>query len=105
MEALEKLRLDYDLTLVEVVRLLRSALALSPTSRLKTTGTIIDKLKRERTRLSTMQDVAGARIVVGDLAEQDRVVAAICSLISRSDVVDRRERPNHGYRAVKDFTK
>lgn len=47
-----------------------------------------------------MQDVAGARIVVGHLAEQDRVVAAICSLISGSDVTDRRERPNHGYRAV-----
>lgn len=101
LDALERLRIDYDPMLVEIVQRLRSELELAPTSRLKTTGTILDKLKREQTRLSTMQDIAGARIVIpGDLTEQDRVVAAIGSLFPESDVIDRRTRPTHGYRAV-----
>lgn len=48
------------------------------TSRLKTTATIIDKLRREKTRLSKMQDIAGVRFVRDmTLDEQDTIVSAI----------------------------
>jgi hypothetical protein len=74
---------------------------LRPTSRLKTVGTILEKLRRERTRLSTMQDIAGVRLVVdGGRSGQDRVVQAIQERFPGAKVVDRRETPSHGYRAV-----
>lgn len=101
LEMLQRLRLDYDPPLDEVGRVLRERLGLQATSRLKTIGTIVDKLRRERTRLSTMQDIAGARIVVnGGLARQDAVARAIDALFFGAKVVDRRSRPSHGYRAL-----
>lgn len=107
LETLQSLRLEYDPYLVQVEQVLRAELGLAATSRLKTVGTIVDKLKRDRTRLSTMQDIAGIRIVAGRglpsehvLAVQDRVVNSICELFPDRQVIDRRMRPSHGYRAV-----
>lgn len=75
--------------------------ALSPTTRPKTIWTTIQKLKRERSRLSTVQDLVGARIVLeGGLMMQDDVVEAVGGRFDEYDVVDRREKPTHGYRAV-----
>ncbi len=55
-------------------------------------------------RLSQMQDLAGARIVVRDRLAQDKAVRIIgedCAASGRTcKVMDRRERPSHGYRAV-----
>lgn len=51
-------------------------------------------------RLSQMQDIAGCRIVVTDVVEQDRVLAELARLFSRATLDDRRGRPSHGYRAV-----
>jgi ppGpp synthetase/RelA/SpoT-type nucleotidyltranferase len=71
-----------------------------PTSRLKTVGTIIEKLVRDRTRLSTMQDIAGVRIVEDvSLDQQDEIVATIQGSLGGT-VIDRRRDPTHGYRAV-----
>jgi len=39
-------------------------------------------------------------LIVADIAEQDRLVASLIELFSESTVVDRREKPSHGYRAV-----
>lgn len=76
-------------------------LEMRPTSRLKTEDTTIEKLRRERTRLSTIQDLAGIRVVGDwDLDEQDEVVEAIASAFEKARLDDRRERPSHGYRAV-----
>lgn len=47
-----------------------------------------------------MQDIAGCRIVVSDVLEQDRVVARIQSTFGRVSTFDRRERASFGYRAV-----
>jgi ppGpp synthetase/RelA/SpoT-type nucleotidyltranferase len=47
-----------------------------------------------------MQDIAGCRVVVTDLAEQDRTVAAIEAAFDRVTLLDRRRKPSHGYRAV-----
>lgn len=74
---------------------------LAPTSRVKSIGTLIEKLDRG-TSFKSVQDVAGIRIVVDGLrADQDLVVDRIVAeWPSRSRVIDRRDQPNHGYRAV-----
>jgi ppGpp synthetase/RelA/SpoT-type nucleotidyltranferase len=75
-----------------------------PTPRVKTTGTLVDKLRRETARLSQVQDLAGARIIVADRTEQDEAVAAITHLFQsqghKCELSDRLERPSHGYRAL-----
>lgn len=99
---LQQLRADHDEALTLVADRIR-ARGLSLTQRVKTEGTILDKLKRERTRLSRMQDIAGVRIVTEPglgLVKQDEVVATVESLFPDAIVVDRRKEPNHGYRAV-----
>lgn len=71
--------------------------------RLKTTGAIVEKLRRIKTRLSQMQDVAGCRIVVSETVEQERVEHAIKAAFPSAEFEDRRVRPSHGYRAVHAF--
>jgi putative GTP pyrophosphokinase len=73
----------------------------SPTGRTaKATHSIVEKLRRESIRLSQMQDIAGCRVVVQDMMEQDRTVEALCTAFPGASVVDRRANPSHGYRAV-----
>jgi putative GTP pyrophosphokinase len=84
-----------------VISSIRQQLALEPTGRrAKSTGAIVDKLRRESIRLSQIQDIAGCRLVVSDLAEQDRVVTSLETSFDNVDIVDRRDKPSHGYRAV-----
>jgi ppGpp synthetase/RelA/SpoT-type nucleotidyltranferase len=78
---------------------------LEATTRVKTTGTLIDKLRRDRVTLRGIHDLAGARIVVdGGRLEQDRVTARIIDEFvsgpKRPIKKDRRETPSFGYRAV-----
>lgn len=83
------------------VSTIRSELRLAPTGRpSKSTNAIRDKLIRSSTRLSQMQDVAGCRLIVGNSREQDEVVKRLVAMFPGSAVVDRRERPSNGYRAV-----
>jgi hypothetical protein len=93
--------LDYDRALAAVASDLRS-IGLDPTTRLKTSGTIIDKLRRDSPMdLRHIRDLAGARIVRPmTLDDQDTVAASITELWPASEVIDRRETPSHGYRAV-----
>jgi len=88
-------------TLEIVARQLRE-IGLSPTTRIKNTGTIIEKLKRESTlKLSKIQDLAGARIVRSmTLDEQDEIVSMIIGKWPSAKVKDRRVSPTYGYRAV-----
>ena len=89
-------RPDYDL----VVAVLRSAIGIDVSGRpAKSTTAIVEKLKRSSMRLSQMQDIAGCRTVVVDLAEQDRLVSVIAEKVACL-VSDRRLQPSHGYRAV-----
>ena len=74
-------------------------------TRVKTTTTLAEKLRRERSmRLSRVQDLAGARITVSDRIAQDEARDAIArhfeGLGCPCRVVDRRATPSHGYRAV-----
>jgi putative GTP pyrophosphokinase len=71
---------------------------------LKTTEAIIAKLVRERTRLSLMQDIAGARIIVAGPALQEPLCELLLRLFRDSDARvtkdSREEADRFGYRAV-----
>jgi len=85
----------------EVVGRIRDELGLEPTGRpAKSTTSIIDKLQRESIRLSQMQDIAGCRLTVDDISAQDEVVTQLKNLFRKLTIVDRRQHPSHGYRAV-----
>ncbi len=78
-----------------------------PTTRVKTTGTLTEKLVREHgIQLTRINDVAGARIVVaGGRASQAEAVSAIVKNFTSSgekqpQIIDRRSDPRQGYRAV-----
>lgn len=84
-----------------VFAVMRERLGSEPTGRpAKSTAAIIDKLRRESIRLSQIQDIAGLRLVVPDIAAQDEAVERLAGSFERLTVVDRRSRPSHGYRAV-----
>lgn len=96
---------DYRLSFREayefVVTRIRERLGLEATGRpAKSTSSIIEKLRRETIRLSQMQDIAGCRMIVEDLAAQDSTVAAFQAEFKDSTLVDRRKHPSYGYRAV-----
>ena len=84
-----------------------TSIGLSATSRVKTRGVLIEKLRREHgMNLARVQDMAGARTVIeGGWAEQDAVVKQLKTHFDGwtgkpSKVMDRRSNPSHGYRAV-----
>ena len=61
---LEAYRLSFAEAYEEVVASIQRAAQLEPTGRrAKLTRSIIGKLRREKTRLSRMQDIAGCRVV------------------------------------------
>lgn len=101
LELLEQVRSLYEAPLTEVIGVLVD-LGLEPGSRSKTTGTIIDKLRRmPHLDLSRMQDIAGARVVAEMTRfEQDRLVERIKARFDTPKVRDRRAEPSFGYRAV-----
>jgi len=84
-----------------VVGTIRQDLALEPTGRpAKSTTSISEKLHRESIRLTQIQDIAGCRLTVTDIVEQDSVVQSLNNLFEKTTIVDRRQQPSHGYRAV-----
>ncbi len=66
----------------------------------KTTPSIVAKLNREKTRLSTMQDIAGCRVEVANRLQQDRITIELVMRNPGAEVQDRRTKPSYGYRAV-----
>ena len=71
------------------------------TSRLKKSDQIIRKLRASRTRLSTMDDLAGCRLVLGSLSEATFAVALITARLDVRAIKDTTARPTPvGYRAV-----
>jgi len=84
-----------------VVGAVRNELGLEPTGRpAKSTTSISEKLVRESIRLTQVQDIAGCRLVVPEIADQERVVAALVEFFPDAILVDRRSKPSHGYRAI-----
>lgn len=84
----------------KVAKTIRIVLSLEPSMRAKTRESIADKLFRESIRLTQMQDIAGCRLVVADVLIQDTVVERLSRVFEKTALVDRREKPSHGYRAV-----
>jgi putative GTP pyrophosphokinase len=98
---LDDYRLSFGEAYDAVVRTIRNQLKLEPTGRpAKSTSSLVEKLHRESIRLSQVQDIAGCRVVVGDVAKQDQVVASLEAAFAGASVVDRRTNPSYGYRAV-----
>lgn len=84
-----------------LVQVLRAELKRALTVRgAKSTQAIVEKLRRQSCRLGQIQDIAGCRLVVDTLPEQDEVLAKILALYPAAVQHDRRETPSHGYRAV-----
>lgn len=100
LRALDSYRRTFGAPYGTVVGSLRG-LNLEPTGRpAKSTESLVEKLRRESIRLVQVQDIAGCRVVVPDMEEQDRLVATLQSVFSTVSVVDRRANPSYGYRAV-----
>jgi ppGpp synthetase/RelA/SpoT-type nucleotidyltranferase len=98
---LQAFRDEYDSPMVIAQGLILTQLGVSATARLKTTNTIVEKLRREKTRLAEMQDIAGLRIVNSmELHEQDALAQRVQAVFPGSKLIDRRARPSHGYRAI-----
>lgn len=71
------------------------------TPRTKTSTSIIEKMRRDKTALSRMQDIGVLRVVLPmSLREQDKVAKEISGLFSEVELIDRRDKPNNGYRAI-----
>jgi putative GTP pyrophosphokinase len=69
--------------------------------RLKTLTSTREKLRRQTTTLSQVQDLVGCRIVVDGLIEQDGLTPALALRFGSAALIqDRRSKPSHGYRAV-----
>ncbi len=100
LRLLDDYRRSFDEAYEEVVRKIREYGELPTGRKAKTKQSITEKLKRESIRLSQMQDIAGCRIVVTDVVEQDRCVALLTDIFPDASVIDRRDKPSHGYRAV-----
>jgi putative GTP pyrophosphokinase len=84
-----------------VYKELREKLLLEPTKRrTKTTQSIVDKLLRGSIKLTQIQDIAGCRIVAKDVVDQNKIVDQLKALFTDHKIIDRREKPSHGYRAV-----
>lgn len=78
-------------------------LGFAPTSRAKVLGTVIKKLRRQRScGLSSVQDLVGARVVLeGDLDAQDSAVERFRGALPLRKVIDRRST-YLAYRAAHD---
>jgi putative GTP pyrophosphokinase len=84
-----------------VIQAIRAGLGLESTGRpAKSTTSIIEKLQRESIRLTQIQDIAGCRIIVPRIVEQQTTIESVNRLFESTVTVDRRESPSHGYRAV-----
>lgn len=101
LQLLDQYRMSFAAAYQNVVETIRHRIRLDPTGRAaKSTISIVQKLRRESIRLSQIQDIAGCRLVVSGILEQDRLVKALCELFDEVVVDDRRARPSHAYRAV-----
>lgn len=101
LKVLDDYRRRFGKAYKDVVRTIPQQLQLQPTGRpAKSTTSLVEKLRRESIRLTQVQDIAGCRVVVHDIGEQDRVVASLRKLFPQVSVVDRRAKPQYGYRAV-----
>lgn len=98
---LNRYREQFALVNDSVLRTLAALTAYPVESRHKSIPSIVAKLRRRQpARLSAIQDIAGARIIVPDIVDQDELVTSIAEGFSNCIIDDKRTRPAYGYRAV-----
>lgn len=104
---LQSLLEEYDRALAVAVKTVSDGASTKASSRVKNTGTIIEKLRRSSAaQLHSIQDLAGMRIVMNgsDRRAQDELADRLSSLFEDATHpvkrVDRRTDPRSGYRAV-----
>lgn len=101
LQLLDSFRRSFTDAYENVIQGIRDKLGLEPTGRpAKSTTSVIEKLRRESIRLTQIYDIAGCRLIVGDVAEQDHISKSLMQLFENSELVDRRESPSYGYRSV-----
>jgi putative GTP pyrophosphokinase len=101
LRSLDEYRRSFSEAYELVVGAIRNKLTLEPTGRpAKSTTSIAEKLERETIRLTQVQDISGCRLVVDDIAQQERVITSLVALFPNAIIVDRRKQPSHGYRAL-----
>lgn len=103
IKSLDEYRRSFNETYETVVQTIHDRTRLEPTGRpAKSTSSIKEKLLRESIRLTQIQDIAGCRIVVADIVEQEAVIRLLSEAFPKGSIskIDRREAPSHGYRAV-----
>lgn len=94
LRLLDQYRRSFTEAYESVASAIRKELGLEPTGRpAKSTTSISDKLRRESIRLGQIQDIAGCRLIVTDIAAQDSVVQSLTSLFEHTTVSDRRAKP------------
>ncbi len=101
LRLLDKYRRSFSGAYDLVVGTIRNELGLEPTGRpAKSTTSISDKLRRESIRLTQIQDIAGCRLIVDNISNQEIVVNSLNTIFDNISIIDRRSQPSHGYRAV-----
>ena len=101
LRLLDTYRLSFASAYEEVLQAIKATTGIDASGRpAKSTTAIVDKLSRESIRLSQMQDIAGCRIVVVDIENQNALADKLSAHYSEAVTSDRREKPSHGYRAI-----
>src|SRR5207253_11517716 len=96
LRMLDEFRWSFSPAYEMVIAVIRDKLGLQPTGRPeKSTSAISEKLKRESIRLTQIQDIAGCRLILSDILEQDRVVSDSIRVLPAAKVVDRLISPSH----------
>jgi putative GTP pyrophosphokinase len=107
LSQLDEYRRSFQAPIAEVVAAIRVELAQFPEMTIitlrpsKATPSIVAKLRRQPTlKLSQIQDIAGLRLLAMDRRFQDAWCQEILKIFPEGKVLDRRDKPSFGYRAL-----
>lgn len=101
LRLLDEYRRSFGPASEQVLAILRETIDVPVTVRgAKSTQAIVEKLRRQSCRLGQIQDIAGCRLVVATMQDQDEVTGMILERFPEAQVFDRRDAPSHGYRAL-----
>jgi putative GTP pyrophosphokinase len=101
LRLLDEYRRQCEPAMTRVMQVLQEGFRLQPSARpAKSTIAIVEKLRRESIRLSQIQDIAGCRLVVRNIAEQRQLAEVLSVKFTTAQVFDRTVQPSFGYRAI-----
>lgn len=101
LKALAVYQAEFDTPYKYIENILTKKMYLEITGRpAKSTLSIIEKLRRIKSRLSQIQDISGCRTIVHNISEQDDTIARAKFWFPDMVVDDKRDNPTNGYRAA-----